>query len=146
MREEANRPEADSKIVYIVPRVNFLRERNAVWTHTIGVAVLIGLVFPLVANSTPTYRTLLESGDDRIAGAEIFQVTFDDFPDLISGNALAADAGFTQLDLPEAFSIAGLVAVTQAIPLPSSILLFVAGLGAFHSLRRKRITGRWAPR
>lgn len=90
------------------------------------------------------YRLLLESNDDRVAGDEVFSVTFDSFADLLLGDGFASDSGFTGLGIPGGFGIAGLTAQISAtgrgsVPLPSTLLLL--GVGAA-LLRKRRRGGR----
>lgn len=69
------------------------------------------VIIGLLAMSAPgvqagPFRMLVESNEDRNAGAEVFQASFGDYGDLLDANSL--DAGFTDINIGPNFNIAGL--------------------------------------
>lgn len=85
------------------------------------------------------YRVMLESDENRNAGAEIFMASYDSFDDLMASNA--GSLTFSQLNVGANFSVGGFAFEPDPItpvPLPASGLMLVSVLGAGAAARRAR--------
>ena len=126
-----------------------------VLTNTIAEQMFIPLdINPLFSAADLTfdgtaYRLMLESVADRNAGAEIYQVTYNTWADLLANNIGAQN--FTPLDVNPLFSIGGFGALafptsqppTHSVPEPSTLVLLVLGL-VWLAVTRSRLANRLA--
>ena len=96
------------------------------------------------------YRMLLESDGDRGANNEVYALTYNTWADVLANNV--SSQMFTPLDINPVFSAKGFGALAfptseppNSVPEPSTLALFVLGLGWLTATRIRKTSARSPP-